>query len=344
MIREGAAATGRWGAAPGESTAAGCGVGTHDDGFPGALARDLAVRCGRPVTWEVNRGHGATARRTRHRLLPAIGTGLGAASLLAGVNALIDVGGSSSFRWHAVRSRAPKSYGAFTAAGRSGRRSSLGREVRVAVASDDAAGAGRVTRGLRKIPLSDPGRRREVLDVVLTLLADVGYERLTMDLVAQRARASKATLYQRWPTKARLAVAALEQHRPQIADHDAGSLTEDLRHLLTSWLAGWTELDRGLVIALLEGSRTDVELARLRRERLRRPLQQAAESALARAHQRGEIPAGVDPDLLLEMPWALMLMHVLIEGEEPDRALVDRIVDRALAPLLGTTASEHVEP
>ncbi|GGZ86976.1 TetR/AcrR family transcriptional regulator [Streptomyces bluensis] len=217
-------------------------------------------------------------------------------------------------------------------------------EVSLAVVGGSAEGADEAPRGLRKVPLSDPGRRREVLDAVLALLAEVGYERLTMDLVAQRARASKATLYQRWPTKARLAVAALEQRRPQITDHDTGSFLGDLRHLLASWLAGWTELDRGLVIALLEGSRTDAELTRLRHERLRRPLRQAVESLVERALRRGEIPAGVDPELLVEMPFSVLLTHVLIEGEAPDVALVDRIMDRVLAPLLGTAPPEGAGP
>lgn len=179
--------------------------------------------------------------------------------------------------------------------------------------------------------------------MVLALLAEVGYERLTMDLIAKRARASKATLYHRWRSKAGLAVDAVEQHLPQIADQEAGSFVEDLRCLLISWVAGWTELDGGLAIALLEGSRTDAELARLGRERLRRPLQRASESVLARARQRGEIPQGVDAELLVEMPLSLMLVHVLVEGETPDRALVDRIVDGVLAPLLQTRPSARTE-
>jgi AcrR family transcriptional regulator len=204
--------------------------------------------------------------------------------------------------------------------------------------SSDIAGGGDGGAGkLRKIPLSNPGRRREVLGAVLVLLAEMGYERLTMDLVAQRARASKATLYQRWPSKAQLVVDAFQEHRPVLADHDAGSFTEDIRHLLMSWLAGWTEHDRGLMIALLEGGRTDAELDRLRQERLGRPVRQAVESALARARRRGEIPEGVDEELLLEMPFALMLVHVLVLDEEPGRDLVDRIVDGAVGPLVSKT-------
>jgi lysophospholipase L1-like esterase len=70
----------------GESTAAGCGVDTHDDGFPGCLARELAARTHRPVTWEVVGQHAATARRTRYRLLPQLGENLTVAVLLAGAN------------------------------------------------------------------------------------------------------------------------------------------------------------------------------------------------------------------------------------------------------------------
>lgn len=159
----------------------------------------------------------------------------------------------------------------------------------------------------------------------------------------QGARASKATLYQRWPSKAQLVVDALQEHQSALPDQDTGSLVEDVRGLLRCWLASWTTYDRGLLVALLEGSRTDAELARLRRERLRRPVRQAAEAALARARRRGEIPAQVDAELLLEMPFALVLMHVLIQDEEPGPELVDRIVDGALAPLLGAGPREREE-
>ncbi|WP_329393284.1 TetR/AcrR family transcriptional regulator [Streptomyces lydicus] len=187
------------------------------------------------------------------------------------------------------------------------------------------------------MPLSNPERRREVFDVVLELLAEVGYERFSMDRVARRARASKATLYQRWPSKAELVVDALEERQPVVSGPDTGSLPDDLRELLVAWLAGWDARDRGLMLALLEGSRRDEELARLREERLGSPIRQAAEAALARARRRGEITGRIDAELLLELPFALVLWRVLVRDERPGRELIDRIVDGILAPLLGTT-------
>lgn len=70
----------------GDSTAAGCGVATHDDGYPGWLARGLADRTGRAVEWRAVGQFGATASRVRHRLLPQVGDGLDAVVLLAGAN------------------------------------------------------------------------------------------------------------------------------------------------------------------------------------------------------------------------------------------------------------------
>lgn len=70
----------------GESTAAGCGVATHAEGFPGCLARILSQRTGRGITWEVVGHNGATARRIRHRLLSRLSVDLDVAILLAGAN------------------------------------------------------------------------------------------------------------------------------------------------------------------------------------------------------------------------------------------------------------------
>lgn len=187
---------------------------------------------------------------------------------------------------------------------------------------------------LRKVPLSRPERRAELFDTVLKLLAEVGYERLTMDLVARGARVSKATLYQRWPSKAHLVVAAMERYRPTVSERDTGSFAEDIRQLLTAYVASWSSLDRGLVIALLEGSRRDAELARLRRERLAEPVRRSIETALCRARRRGEIPDRVDAGLLADLPFAVILVHVLVQDEPPRPDLVDRFVDGILRPLL----------
>jgi AcrR family transcriptional regulator len=50
----------------------------------------------------------------------------------------------------------------------------------------------------RTRPRVEGEREDEILDACVELLLEAGYDRLTMDAVAKKARASKATLYRRW--------------------------------------------------------------------------------------------------------------------------------------------------
>ncbi|WP_051301087.1 TetR family transcriptional regulator [Actinomadura rifamycini] len=78
---------------------------------------------------------------------------------------------------------------------------------------------------------------RRALAAALGLLAEVGYDRLTMEAVAARVQASKATLYRRWPGKAELVVDAVRAHGGDgtpggdgdpLVPSDTGSLRGDL--------------------------------------------------------------------------------------------------------------------
>ncbi len=56
----------------GESTIAGIGVETHEEGFSGTLARALADQLGKPVAWKVYARSGYTAKRVTEKLIPQI--------------------------------------------------------------------------------------------------------------------------------------------------------------------------------------------------------------------------------------------------------------------------------
>lgn len=81
----------------GESTAAGCGARSHDEGFAGSFARVLVARAGRPVGWSVVGRRGATVLLVRHRLLPEVDTPVDVAVLMVGVNDVL--AGRTTGRW-----------------------------------------------------------------------------------------------------------------------------------------------------------------------------------------------------------------------------------------------------
>src|SRR5690242_6629797 len=80
-------------------------------------------------------------------------------------------------------------------------------------------------------PRIEGDREQEILDATLEVLADVGYDRLTMDAVAARAKASKATLYRRWTNKVSLVIEALQHTKAPSEIPDTGSLRGDLQQV-----------------------------------------------------------------------------------------------------------------
>ena len=74
-------------------------------------------------------------------------------------------------------------------------------------------------------PARGSGREAAICRAALELLAEVGYDRMSMDAVAHRARASKATIYRHWPGKYELVLDALRSRGvSEIAPIDTGTL------------------------------------------------------------------------------------------------------------------------
>ena len=91
-------------------------------------------------------------------------------------------------------------------------------------------------------PRMEGARERAVLRGTLDLLAEVGYDRLTLDAVAARTRASKATLYRRWASKAALVTEAVALLGPaELPLPDTGSLRADL--LAIAGMEGYFDAD-----------------------------------------------------------------------------------------------------
>ena len=77
----------------------------------------------------------------------------------------------------------------------------------------------------------DKSRDPVILRTTLLLLSEVGYDRLRMQDVADRARVSLGTIYRRWPTKAELIRAALQSAVPPIDEGRTTGLEGLRRHL-----------------------------------------------------------------------------------------------------------------
>jgi AcrR family transcriptional regulator len=179
-------------------------------------------------------------------------------------------------------------------------------------------------------------REDAILRTTLELLAECGYDQLTIDAVAARARCSKATIYRRWPGKAALVMTAVRRHagQPATAAPDTGSLRSDLLAALEIMRSSLSGQDAALVLGLLIAMHRDQELAAEVRVQVLNAKREVFGAVIARAIARGEVPATTSGELLAEVSSAVLFSRRLVTGEPLDDGFTEHLVDAVLLPAL----------
>lgn len=194
------------------------------------------------------------------------------------------------------------------------------------------ATAGARSRGGRP---RDPGRDTALLAAALEVLAETGYERMTMDQVAARAGASKATLYRRWSSKSALVLDAVGQvgRKPRLADlPDTGSLRDDLVALMTPRDEHQGEHLVGLMGGVASLLSTEPELADAAASALVEPFVASQRLLMLRAQERGEIGPDVDVETIAHVTPALTAFRLVVQRRHLDADLLRRLVDTVVMP------------
>jgi AcrR family transcriptional regulator len=182
-------------------------------------------------------------------------------------------------------------------------------------------------------------RECELLAVTLQLLQQHGYDRLTLEAVATTARASKATLYRRWPTKAELVLAAFVEGTRQVkVEPDTGTLRGDLLQLGEAICAHVSAHAATIRAVLVETSRI-AELGEMMQEQFLDQRKAFMQTVLARAVERGEIDAGAITDDLWDVLPGYLIYRSVLTGRSPTEHTVRELVDDVLIPSLTRHAS-----
>jgi AcrR family transcriptional regulator len=183
----------------------------------------------------------------------------------------------------------------------------------------------------------DAAREEAILDATFALLTEVGYDRMSVDEIARRAKASKATIYRRWTGKAEIVAAVI--HRLAV-DHpplpDTGTLRGDLIAGLAT-LCRVIERKYPLVVGLTQAIRADAELGRLLHHHVVEPGFAEATEIFERARARGEIAGRLDPRTILAVSEALIWHRLLLTDDPLDDGFVAGAVDEIVLPLISGT-------
>jgi AcrR family transcriptional regulator len=154
-------------------------------------------------------------------------------------------------------------------------------------------------------------RTPAILEAAKELMGEVGYDRLRIQDVADRAGAGLATLYRRWPTKQALVADAIRYYAeallPPILDDPKADLLAIYRALGDKMCGEGGEVLPGLLAAL----RMEPELAAVIRDQVLTPMRQRAREDLSRI---------VGPDnpaleLLVDLGPALLMFRTVMLGE-----------------------------
>jgi AcrR family transcriptional regulator len=175
-------------------------------------------------------------------------------------------------------------------------------------------------------------REVEILAVTLALLQEHGYDQLTVDAVANAARASKATVYRRWASKAELVLAAfIEGVRKVAVPPNTGTLRGDLLSLGETISQECGQHAGTIRAVMVEVSRHPALNDALQHQFLNQR-KAMIQHVLRQAVDRGEITEDVITDELWDLLPGYLIFRSIIPGRPPTRRTVQAFVDGFLIP------------
>jgi AcrR family transcriptional regulator len=183
-------------------------------------------------------------------------------------------------------------------------------------------------------PRIEGEREVAIFDATMRMLATSGYDRLTMDAVAADAKASKATLYRRWQTKADLVVDALVWLKSCMPHDipDTGSLRGDLVAMACTDGGLTDKMPLAVFGALITAMQRDEELAKAFKERFMAPIEARSRLVFERAQARGEIAEGADLALLGHVLPAVAIHYALTRNRPVKPEFIEQIIDQVVLP------------
>ena len=185
----------------------------------------------------------------------------------------------------------------------------------------------------------DLSRDADILDAALDVLAEEGFDGMTIDMVAARAKAGKATLYRRWPSKTELvidAVACMKNSDINLDDlPDTGTLRGDLIAMMKPAPIRDATHKMRVMAGLVSLIARNPELAEAARAAVIAPRAEINRRFLQRAIDRGEIPADIDIPLIAMISPSMVTYRTMMLGKPVDRDYLIGILDKIILPSVG---------
>src|SRR4051812_18461955 len=176
--------------------------------------------------------------------------------------------------------------------------------------------------------------KTRILEAALKLLEEQGFANTTMDAVAERAGASKATIYRWWPNKAALLIESLrDEVAHELPFPNTDDLGEDIRLQLRNFVKLLTGRRGRVFKAFIAAAQSDPEVAAAFRSTWIKPRRIEAKKTLERHQDQGRLPKTVDLDLMLDLIYGPLYFRLLAGHDPLSPAFADSVAELAIRGL-----------
>jgi AcrR family transcriptional regulator len=197
-----------------------------------------------------------------------------------------------------------------------------------------------------------PGRPRSIrshqamLQATLELLAEVGFDAMSIEAIAARAGIGKTTIYRRYATKAELVADAIlqgrgfanESIRAEVVIPDTGNLQGDIDALIQNAAQiTLSPLGRQTVVTIVSSAASNAQFAQIYWTKYLQPRRKTFAIVVERAKGRNEISTDLDADLVFDTMSAIMLYALIFQ---PTSESWTAYVRRSLSLLLSNARSQ----
>jgi AcrR family transcriptional regulator len=171
----------------------------------------------------------------------------------------------------------------------------------------------------------------------MALLKSHGYGGVTLDKVAARAKASKPTMYRRWPSKQHLVIAAFDRF-PPLQAKDKGDVLEELLDLYEQFVAIMHRRPMAGVLPMLAGEWAHNPKLAAAMEPLVEKRREPIAFILKRAIERGQLPQEIDLDLAQDLVMGPLLQRLFFRRADLSRRTMRTLLQIVLS---GLQAHKH---
>jgi AcrR family transcriptional regulator len=185
----------------------------------------------------------------------------------------------------------------------------------------------------------NPRTHQAILDATVELLAEIGYQELSIERVAARAGVGKATIYRWWNSKSALVIEAMQHGMPLPVPPHTGDPRVDLRATIEGAARTFATTPAGATVrALAADIPRDPETAQRLRDFLR-PRRDAAREVLHQAAAVGQLPADVDIETVIDLFVGAIFYRRMVRGVEVEEEMIEQLVSLILDGRLPRTGS-----